>query len=95
MFTHAVLFKINKSELKKYYRDNKMWARHAKKAKGFISYYTMKRADFKDQYASVYSWRDKKYHDKFMGKFHDWLVSKSYAKVKVLGYYNFNSQQHF
>ncbi|MBM3247831.1 MAG: hypothetical protein FJZ10_00165 [Candidatus Omnitrophica bacterium] len=91
MFTHAVLFKIDKRELKKYQRDCRMWARYAAKAKGFISYSTMKRVDSKYQYASVYSWKDKRFHDRFMNKFHDWLVSKSYAKVKVLSYYNFDT----
>lgn len=92
MFTHAVLFRIDKSQLKKYYRDCRMWARYAAKTEGFISYSTMKRVDFKGQYASVYSWKAKKYHDRFMEKFHDWLVSKSYAKVKVLGCYNLKSK---
>ena len=31
-----------------------------------------------------------KFHDAFMKKYHDWLVSKSKAKVKVLGYYTPN-----
>ena len=65
-----------------------MWARYAKKAKGFVAYRTMKRVDYAHQYASVYEWKRKLDHDRFMSKFHDWLVSKSKAKVKVLGYYN-------
>ena len=28
-------------------------------------------------------------HDRFMRKYHNWLVSQSCAQVKVLGYYNF------
>ena len=88
MFTHAVLFKIDKNQLKKYYRDCRKWARYAAKAKGFVSYSTMERVDFKGQYASVYSWKTKKDHGRFMDKFHDWLVNKSKARVKVLGYYN-------
>lgn len=42
----------------------------------------------RNQYASVYKWKTKVAHDRFMNKLHDWLVSKSQAKVKVLGYYN-------
>jgi hypothetical protein len=48
----------------------------------------MKRIDHKNQYASVYEWKSKADHERFMRKFHDWLESKSQAKVKVLGYYN-------
>lgn len=88
MFIHAVLFEITKKEVSDYRKDSKMWARYAKKAKGFIAYFTMKREGFKNQYASVYEWKAKSDHDRFMTKFHDWLVSKSRAKVKVLGYYN-------
>jgi hypothetical protein len=65
-----------------------MWASYAKKTKGFIAYFTMKRAGFKNQYVSVYEWKTKGDHDRFMKRFHDWLVSKSKAKVKVSGYYN-------
>jgi len=91
MFTHAVLFEIDKKEVKKYHRDCRMWARFSSKAKGFLSYRTMKRVDHKNQYASVYSWKTKKDHNRFMDKFHDWLVEKSKAKVKTLGYYNLES----
>jgi len=48
----------------------------------------MKRLGQKNQYASVYEWKTKADHDRFMKKFHDCLVSKSKARVKVLGYYN-------
>lgn len=88
MFVHAVLFEVEPEEVAEYRRDSKMWADYAKKADGFIAYFTMKRADFKNQYASIYEWQTKKGHERFMRKFHDWLVSKSKAKVKVLGYYN-------
>ncbi|MCM8796475.1 MAG: hypothetical protein NC923_01110 [Candidatus Omnitrophica bacterium] len=88
MFIHSALFEIKPKEVAQYRKDSKMWASYAKKAKGFIAYYTMKRYDFKNQYASVYEWVSKKHHDTFMNKYHDWLVSKSKAKVKVLGYYN-------
>lgn len=88
MFIHAVLFEIEPREVPAYRKDSKMWAGYAKQAKGFIAYFTMKRLGFKNQYASVYEWKKKQDHDRFMKKFHDWLVSESRARVKVLGYYN-------
>ncbi|MCX5711103.1 MAG: hypothetical protein NT060_03975 [Candidatus Omnitrophica bacterium] len=88
MFIHCVLFQIESKEVRKYRKDSLMWASYTKKAKGFIAYYTMKRFGFKDQYASVYEWKTKAQHDRFMKKYHDWLVGKSKARVKVLGYYN-------
>ena len=88
MFIHAVLFKIAPREVAKYRRDSKMWASFARKATGYIAYFTMQRLQYKHQYLSVYEWKSKTGHDRFMAKFHDWLVSKSKAKVKVLGYYN-------
>lgn len=92
MFIHAVLFQIQPKEVGKYNRDNRIWASYAKKAKGFIAYFTMQRGDHQNQYASVYQWQKKKDHDQFMKKYHDWLVAKSKAKVKVLGYYNLKSK---
>lgn len=88
MFIHAVLFEIEPKEMAKYRRDSLMWARYARKAKGFVAYRTMKRLDDKNQYASVYEWKSRSDHTRFMKKFHDWLVTKSSARVKVLGYYN-------
>jgi hypothetical protein len=88
MFIHTVLFEIKPAEVKKYRDDSKMWAAYAKKAKGFAAYHTMKRLNEKNQYASVYEWKKKQDHDRFMKKYHDWLVAKSKAEVKVLGYYN-------
>ena len=88
MFIHAVLFEIAAKEVAKYRKDSLMWASYTKKAKGFIAYFTMKRYGYKNQYTSVYEWTAKPFHDRFMKKHHDWLVSKSKAKVKVLGYYN-------
>lgn len=88
MFIHSVLFEIAPKELTKYRKDSLMWARQAKKSNGFLAYYTMKRYGFKNQYASVYQWLKKSDHDRFMHKYHDWLVSKSSAKVKVRGYFN-------
>jgi hypothetical protein len=95
MFIHAVLFEIKPKEVAKYYLDNKLWSRYASRAKGFVAYRTMKRLDRKDQYASVYEWKAKGFHDRFMKKYHDWLVSKSSAKVKVLGYFNLNAGYTF
>ena len=88
MFIHAVLFEIEPREVADYRKDSKMWAREAKKANGFMAYTTMERVGHKNQFASVYEWKTKRDHDRFMGKFHDWLVGKSKAKVKVLGYFN-------
>ncbi len=88
MFIHVVLFVVKPKEVAKYRKDSLMWARHTKKSGGFLAYQTMKRYGFKDQYASVYTWDKKTNHDNFMRKYHDWLVSKSKAKVKVLDYYN-------
>lgn len=88
MFIHVVLFEIKPKEVSKYRKDSLMWATHTKKARGFLGYQTMKRYGFKNQYASVYQWLKKTDHDRFMNKYHDWLVGKSKAKVKVLGYYN-------
>lgn len=88
MFIHAVLFEIQPKEVAKYRRDSKMWAAYAKKAGGFIAYFTMKRFGYERQYSSVYEWKTKSGHDRFMKKYHDWLVAKSKAKVKVIGYYN-------
>lgn len=88
MFIHTVLFEIKPKEVAKYRKDSLMWASHTKKAKGFKAYFTMQRYSHKNQYASVYQWDKKIDHDRFMRKYHDWLVGKSSAKVKVLGYYN-------
>ena len=88
MFIHVVLFVVKPKEIAKYRADSLMWARHTKKASGFLSYRTMKRYGYQDQYASVYQWATKGHHDRFMRKYHDWLVSKSKAKVKVVDYYN-------
>ena len=88
MFIHAVLFEIKPRQQHLYRKDCRMWAVYARKAKGFIGYYTVKRINAHGQYASVYKWKTKADHERFMNKFHDWLVGKSKAKVKVLGYYN-------
>jgi len=89
MFIHAVLFEIKPKAVKDYRKDSIMWARYAKRhSKGFISYHTMERSDVKNQYVSIYKWKTRNHHDVFMKKFHEFLVSKSKARVKALGYYN-------
>jgi hypothetical protein len=95
MFIHVVLFVVKPGELAKYRKDSLMWARHARKTHGLLSYRTMRRLGFKDQYASVYHWAKKSDHDGFMRKYHDWLVSKSHAKVKVVDYYNLKTVDRF
>jgi len=91
MFIHVVLFEIKPREVGAYRKDSKMWASYTMKARGFVAYNTMKRFGFKNQYASVYEWKTRQDHERFMNKLHDWLVSKSKARVKVLGYYNLKS----
>lgn len=88
MFIHSVLFEIHPSEIAKFYKDNRMWAGYAKKAKGFIAFYTMKRLGYKNQYIAAYKWKTLSDHNRFMKKFHDFLVGLSKAKVKLLGRYN-------
>lgn len=95
MFIHVVLFEVKPKEVAKYRKDSLMWARHTKKAGGFAGYHTMSRYGFKNQYASVYQWAKKSCHDRFMRKYHDLLVAKSKAKVKVLGYYNLKAVDKF
>ena len=93
MFIHSVLFEIAPKEQAKYRRDCRMWAAYAAKAKGFIRYLTVQRIDHRNQFVSVYEWKAKRFHAAFMQKHHDRLVSKSKAKVKVLGYYNLKTVQ--
>lgn len=88
MFIHSVLFEIERCQLPAYRKDCRMWANHAKKFKGFVGSYTMERIGHNNQYASVYEWKSRLSHERFMKKLHDILVNKSKAKVKVLGYYN-------
>jgi quinol monooxygenase YgiN len=88
MFIHAVLFEVKPKEVFSYRKDSKMWANYARKAKGFITYFTMKRLNYKNQYTCVYEWKTKQAHERFMKKYHDWLVGRSKADVEVLGYYN-------
>ena len=93
MFIHAVLFQIKSRHVKIYKNDCRMWARYARQAPGFLGYSTLKRVDAKNQYASVYQWKAKSCHKRFMDKWHEKLVAKSHCPVKVLGYYNFLAVQ--
>lgn len=88
MFIHVVLFEIKPKVVPVYRKDSEMWARYARKAKGFVAYFTMKRVNGSNQYASVYEWKSKQDHDRFIKKFHGYLVAKSKARVKALAYYN-------
>jgi len=88
------LFEITPKEFPAYRRDCRMWARYAGRAKGFLNFFIMERTAYKNQYASVYEWKNKAAHDRFMKKFHDWLASKSRSRVKVLGCYNLDAVLH-
>lgn len=92
-FTHMVLFKIKPQDVRIYKKDCRMWARYAGKAKGFLRYLTVKRVNAKNQFASVYKWKTKAHHERFMKVWHDRLVEKSHCPVVVLGYYNFKAIQ--
>ncbi len=91
MFTHTVLFEIKPKFVKMYIKDCKMWAKKARQAQGFLSCKTDKRVNAKNQYASVYCWKNERNHAQFMSANHEDLVSKSHAPVKVVGYYNFET----
>jgi len=88
VFIHAVIFEIAASQVGKYRKDSLMWAGYAREAKGFIAYFTMKRFGHKGQYISVYEWKNKTDHDRFMKKYHEYLVARSKARVRPLGYYD-------
>ena len=89
MFIHSVLFEIQPREVAGYYKDNRLWAGYAGKAKGFVAFFTMKRTGYQNQYISVYKWKTLGDHNRFMKKFHDFLAAQSKSKVKLLGRYNF------
>ena len=91
MFTHMVLFKINKKNVPVYIKDCRLWASEARKHPGFIGYTTLFRTNEKDQYASCYTWKSESFHTRFMKKHHDRLVALSHCPVEVLGYYNFRT----
>ena len=60
MFVHAVHFRVMPKEVKDYRKDSLMWARYARKYKGFLGYHTMERLGHKNQFVSVYQWKAKK-----------------------------------
>jgi len=96
MFIHAVLLEIKPKQVRAYRRDSAMWARYAARVKGFISCYTLKRDNARNQFMSVYLWKTKAGHLEFMKKYHNWLAQRSRTKAKVLGeYYNFTVMDQF
>jgi hypothetical protein len=86
-----VLFRIRKRDVPVYEKDCRMWAREAARHPGFVEYKTLYRVNEKDQYASFYGWKARRFHDRFMKKHHDRLVALSKCPVTVLGYYNFET----
>src|SRR3989338_10852341 len=90
MFIHMVLFKIRKINVPIYIADCRMWEREARRQSGFLSYHTLFRSNKKGHYASLYFWKSKKDHSRFMKKHHDRLVSFSKCPVEVLGYFDFS-----
>ena len=93
MFIHLVLFKIQKRNVSKYLKDCRMWAKVAAKHAGFVGSHTLFRTNQKDQYASFYMWKNERFHNQFMKKNHDRLVSFSKCPVEVLGYYDFQTEK--
>ena len=91
MFIHQVLFKIKKKDIAAYLGDCRIWRKEAGRHPGFLDCYTLLRSNEKNQYASVYLWKSKIHHSRFMKKHHDRLVSVSRCPVKVLGYYDFKT----
>lgn len=89
---HLVLFQIQKKNVPVYVRDCKIWSKAAGKAAGFLASHTLFRTNHKDHYASVYMWKNKSAHERFMKKHHDRLVGLSKCPVKVLGYYDFKTR---
>ena len=91
MFTHLVLFSIQKRNVVRYKADCRIWEREAKRHAGFLGYRTLLRTDQPSQYASFYQWKTEKHHRRFMEKHHDRLVFLSRCPVKVVGYFNFKT----
>ena len=91
MFIHMVLFRIRKRNVPVYVADCRIWEKEAKRHAGFLGYKTLFRTNEKGQYASFYTWKNEKYHSRFMKKHHDRLVSLSKCPVQVLGYFNFKT----
>lgn len=91
MFIHCVLFRIKKKNVRVYKRDCALWKREAKRHPGFQGCHAMASTDKPGQFASLYFWKDEKFHRRFMGGHHDRLVSLSRCPVTVLGYFNFKT----
>lgn len=91
MFIHKVLFRIAKKNVPIYKRDCKIWKSEASRHPGFLGCETLERHDRKGEYASLYIWKSKKFHDRFMKKHHDRLVSLSKCPVEVVDYFNYSS----
>lgn len=91
MFIHLVLFKIRRADVPVYIADCKIWAKEARRHRGFLGYKTLERVNEKGQYASFYRWKGQADHRRFMKKHHDRLVALSKCPVKVLGYFNFET----
>ena len=89
MFAHWVLFEIKKKNVPTYKVDCRLWAREAKKHAGFLDCRILIRTNAENQYASIYVWKSKTHHERFMRRHHDRLVALSKCPVKVLGYFNF------
>ena len=91
MFIHQVLFRIKKKDGATYVRDCKLWKKEAGKHPGFLACHTFLRTNEKDQYASVYLWKNEAHHARFMKNNHDRLVSLCKCPVEVVGYFNFKT----
>lgn len=91
MFIHKVLFKIAAKHVPIYKRDCLLWQREAAKHAGFVGYKTLVRMDRKGEYASLYFWKNRAAHERFMKKQHDRLVSLSKCPVQVVDYFNYRS----
>lgn len=91
LFTHLVLFRIQKRNVPVYKRDCRIWEKEAKRQPGFLGYRTLMRTNEPGQYASCYQWKSESHHRRFMSKHHDRLVGLSKCPVEVLGYYNFKT----
>lgn len=91
MFIHKVVFRIAAKHVPAYRRDCRLWLREASKHPGFVRGVTLERVDRKGQYASLYIWKSRADHDRFMKKHHDRLVALSKCPVRVVDYFNYAS----
>lgn len=91
MYIHKVLFKIAAKHVPTYKRDCRLWHREASKHPGFMGYRTLVRVGRKGEYASLYIWKSRQHHVRFMKKHHDRLVSLSQCPVRVVDYFDYSS----